>query len=65
MATFPKHSFAARLLELPPEQALKAFGAGTPEQYRSLEFEDNRSRLTAHLFAGALVAAVREGVVCE
>ena len=63
MATFPKHSFAARLLALPPEEALKAFGTGTPDEYRSLEFEDNH--LTAHLFAGALVAAVREGVVCE
>ena len=67
MATSRKQSIAARLLELPPEQVLKEFEAATPEQYRSLnaEFGDNRSRLTSHLFAGALVAAVREGVVCE
>ncbi len=63
MTTFRKQSFAARLLELPPEEALKAFGSATPDEYRALEFEDNH--LTAHLFAGALVAAVREGVVCE
>ena len=69
MATFRNQSIAARLLELPPEQPLKECEAATPEQYGSLEaeFEDNRRRakLTSHLFAGALVAAVREGAVCE
>ena len=51
------------MLELPPEEALRQFGTATPEQDRALEFETQK--LTAHLFAGALVAAVREGVVCE
>jgi hypothetical protein len=67
MTTSPKQSIAARLLELPPAEALKEFGSATPEQYRALEaeFETHwqRGTLQAHLFAGALVAAVREGVV--